>query len=613
MRRLSFALLVLLASAAHGDEATAIVDRWAAAIGGIEKVRAIDTIHRVGDARDDGTAGVRDEWITRSFARRELVDHGRDQTLDVFDGKTAWRRDWNGFVERLDGVDVKREVDWAILHGFGALTGAAGAPELVSENTIRFHPKGGLPLTFVIDKQTGLPDRAEMPSFDGVMTIAFSDWREVDGVRIPFTEVQQSGPTKNELHLRSVDLHPKETVAFTKPEAGPNDTFFLAKQQFERVPFNFDNNHIMILGTVNGVGPIWLLVDTGSPFTVLNTSRLAELHVKPYGGLQTIGGGESETGGAWAENVTYRIGDVELRNQHAAVIELKGLETLYGMPVGAILGFDFLSRFVIEIDYAHKRLTLYPRGHATAAVHGAHVPLVMQGEQPYFDGSIRVGGETIPSWFILDVGAAETITFTTPFIAAHQLLDRAGDKAREVHHVAAPDVAAFAPTNVRGVIDAVTIGNVTLPHVFVNLSVAKRGAYTSPAFDGNIGETILSRFPRVILDYGRSEMILEPGPETTKRTHERRTFGLTLIATGNDFTTFNVTAVGPDSPAAKGGFQKGDVITAIDNEPASRFNLAGVKSVLTAEGTRHVFTVKRGAENVDLPVTVAQIPLSGLQ
>jgi hypothetical protein len=34
------------------------------------------------------------------------------------------------------------------------------------------------------------------------MTIAFSDWRDVNGVSIPFLEARETGPTKSELHLR---------------------------------------------------------------------------------------------------------------------------------------------------------------------------------------------------------------------------------------------------------------------------------------------------------------------------------------------------------------------------------------------------------------------------
>src|SRR5260221_10112021 len=493
MRRSAF-LILLLATTARADDASSLLARWVTAAGGAERIAMVDVIHRTGEASDAGTHGTRDEWVTRAPARRELVDHGHDQWLTVFDGKVAWQRDWNGFVAPLDGYDVKREQALALLHGFGLLTEAAGAPEPAGENTLRFHPPGGLPLTVVLDPATGLPARAELPSFDGKLTVTFADWREVDGLHVAFSETSTTGPSKSELHLTSVELHPSRQVSFTRPENGPNDAFFLRGQGRQVVPFNFDNNHIMILATVNGAGPIWFLVDTGADHNYLNHSRLAELHLQSYGALQTIVGGEQSTGGSYAEHVTVRIGDVKLRDQHAGVLELRGLEKLYGMPMAGLLGYDFLSRFVVDIDYAHRQLVLYDRAHDTSKEPGARVHLVMQGEQPYLDGSIRVGDETIKSWFILDVGAADTMTFTTPFIAAHQLLERAGDKARNVLHVAAPDVEAYAPTNVRGLVDAITLGSISVPHVPVNFSVAKNGAYTSPAFDGNVGETLLSRF-----------------------------------------------------------------------------------------------------------------------
>jgi hypothetical protein len=163
---------------------------------------------------------------------------------------------------------------------------------------------------------------------------------------------------KIEMHLQSIDFHPRNVPSFARPDDGPSDAFFLRRQKSEVVPFNFDNNHIMILATVNGVGPIWFLVDTGADVNYINQSRIAELHMQPYGALQTIGGGEKSIGGSFVEHVTIRIGDVELRDQHASVLELKGLEKLYGMPMGGLLGFDFLSRFVVDIDYVHRTLTL---------------------------------------------------------------------------------------------------------------------------------------------------------------------------------------------------------------------------------------------------------------
>ena len=560
---------------------------------------AADVVHRVFTTDEDGMPGTREEWDTLTMQRREVVAHEHDQTVTVYNGREGWRRDWNGFVETLAGSDRRRQADIALLE---TCTLPAAAQTVMPASSL---------LDITRNPATGLPSKATMPSFDGTLTVTFADWKKVDGADFPFTETWTTGPNTTTAHLQSVEII--KDIDLAPPKPGPNDAFFLrAHATAETLPFNFDNNHIMVQARVNGSVPIWFLVDTGANYTVINTSRLDELHLSTYGGMKTIGGGSAAASGAYVEHATYRLGEVELRDQHAAVLELKGLEKLYGMPMGGILGFDFLSRFVVDIDYVAQTLTLRPRSFDTTKLPGTHVPLVMQGEQPYLWGSITVKGEKIQSWFILDVGAADTITFTTPFIAKHELLERAGDPEKAVRKFAASDVEAFNPTNIRGLIDAVTIGDVTLPHVFVNLSAAKAGAYTSPAFDGNIGETILARFAHVILDYGRSAMILQTRPSTTRPFEERRGYGMSIVAGSPDLHQFTITAVGASSAAAKAGFQKGDVITAIDETPAAKLDLAAVQRVFRADGTQHEVVVRRGADEVTIHAAVTTAPISKL-
>src|SRR5205085_8667454 len=128
--------------------------------------------------------------------------------------------------------------------------------------------------------------------------------------------------------------------------------------------------------------------------------------------------------------------------------------------------------------------------------------------------------------------------------------------------------------------------------------------YTSPAFDGNIGETMLSRFAHVILDYGRNAMILQTGPSTTRPFEERRSYGLSVVAGSPDLHQFTITAVGASSAAATAGFQKGDVITAVDNVPAAELDLAAVQRIFRADGTQHDVVVRRGADEVKIHAAV---------
>ena len=108
-------------------------------------------------------------------------------------------------------------------------------------------------------------------------------------------------------------------------------------------------------------------------------------------------------------------------------------------------------------------------------------------------------------------------------------------------------------------------------------------------------------------------MILQPRPSTTRPFEERKTFGMTIIAGSPDLHHFTISAVGADSAAAAAGFQKSDVITAIDGSPAARWNLAGIRNVFTSEGTQHEVVVTRGAQDVTIHATIAMTPVSGLR
>jgi hypothetical protein len=294
------------------------------------------------------------------------------------------------------------------------------------------------------------------------------------------------------------------------------------------------------------------------------------------------------------------------------VLSLAGLEKVFGMPLGGILGYDFISRFVIAIDYEKQTITFYPANYRYRG-RGVAAPFFMQGQQPYMKTSITVKGETIPALFILDVGAADTLTLTTPFVKEHNLVELAGEKRRDSRTLAGSEKEFFGGTTLRGLVEQMVFGGFMLNHIPVNLSLGTRGAYASPFFSGNIGEAILSRFERVWLDYPRNRLILEPGPEVGAPFPEHRSFGLTLLSDGPDLNIFRVTEVMQDSPAQKAGFEKGDVIAGVDSTAANQMTLGELRELLSQDGTQHVFAVKRENEELKLPVPVEEVPISNIQ
>lgn len=594
-----------------------LISQWADAIGGFARVAQVKVIYREQQSNEDGLPGIRQEWSTSDLRDRQNIDHAQDQSQIVLNRDRAWLHDWNGKTQILHGDDLRRQVSLAVLHSFAALQGQAGAATFLGSDPatkahiVQLHPENGYPITIYLDSASHLPIKAEMPGFDGSEAITFSDWREVDGIKIPFSEKRQDPVKTTELKLRKVVFNPNEEVSFAEPSSTEHDAFFVMDPSQAGVTFNFENHHILVPATVNGVGPIYFIFDTGSDYNYINSNRLDQFHVKTYGTLQTEGGANT-TQGAYIQSINLRVGGVELRGQHAGTLPMEGLEKVMGVPLGGLLGYDFISRFVVVVDYARNRLEFSDPKTFHYQGTGAAIPLLMQSSEPYLDESITEKGRRIPALFVLDAGAFDTINLTSGFVKAHNLVELAGDPNAKPKTRPGTEKEFFGATMIRGLIDEVHLGPFTFYRVIGGLSVGTHGAYASNAFSGTIGQGIYSRFNRMILDYSRDRVILEPGPKLDEPFHERRSFGLTILAEGSDLKTFRVAGVTPGSPAEKAGFNKSDIISAVDLQSASDLSIAKLDEILQGNGTHHDFTVRRGNIEMKIPATITTVPISGL-
>jgi hypothetical protein len=373
------------------------------------------------------------------------------------------------------------------------------------------------------------------------------------------------------------------------------------------IPFEFDSAHIILQASLNGRPPIGWILDTGADEECINAPRLAQYGLKTYGQTITTGGGGSADYG-YATGATFTLPGVELRNQHVAVLDQTGLERALGVPLGGILGYDFISRFVIEIDYDKKLLTLHDPKSWTYRGGGFSVGVTFDNGIPFTHGTVSVPGkEDIPAFFVVDFGAAETMTLTSPFVKANDL-EHLAQTGAAVNRSAGLENQFFTQNNVRGRIQRLKLGPLTAENIPINMSVNTKGAYASTNFSGTVGESLYRRY-HVFLDYPGHRVIFEPTAEADKPFPERRTFGLTVLASGADLHTYPVTAVRADSPAEQAGFKKGDVIAAFDGQPASEFTLGQLRLWLTHEGEHHQVQVARGSETVTIPVEVQLVSL----
>lgn len=123
------------------------------------------------------------------------------------------------------------------------------------------------------------------------------------------------------------------------------------------VEFRLVSNLIVVDAELNGVKKP-LIVDTGASHTVLDTRTAAELGLDPGEKARGVGAqGPVEATMGTLESIS--VGTASLNDVSFGKVDLS---TICGgeieESIGGILGFNFLSRFKIGIDYEAQVLTL---------------------------------------------------------------------------------------------------------------------------------------------------------------------------------------------------------------------------------------------------------------
>jgi C-terminal processing protease CtpA/Prc len=131
------------------------------------------------------------------------------------------------------------------------------------------------------------------------------------------------------------------------------------------------------------------------------------------------------------------------------------------------------------------------------------------------------------------------------------------------------------------------------------------GLRTDPASVGLVGTDVLRNF-NVVFDYARERLYLRPSREFSRHFIYDAT-GLRLRAAPPRFSPPVVGGIVVSSPAARAGFEIGDVIVRIDGQATAKLTLEEVRGLLRLPGRQHVVTVRRNAKTIDLTLTTKEL------
>lgn len=370
------------------------------------------------------------------------------------------------------------------------------------------------------------------------------------------------------------------------------DLKFASGQSARRIPFEFVGKHIYLRARVNDSQPLWFLLDTGAAASYFDAQHAQALGL----GVQ----GESIT-------VAISFPGVRLLKQKFSVQPL-GFWTYDGHAVDGMLGYDFISRFVIAIDYVNRRIDLFNPQSYRHLGSGEVIPLIMLeddsgGKVPLVRARImQYGGGPIEGRFIADTGVRSALSFNSPFVEANKLLQ---SKQKTIQAALGGGAMVRESTQPVGRVPKVQLGSFTFRNPIAIFFQDKKGVLASPEFDGVIGGEILRRF-KVVFDYSRQQMILEPNVHLSEP-DEYDMSGVLLIAEGKDFKILQVKQVIENSPATDADLRAGDVILALNDRRVEKLTLEQVRRMFRKEGRSYLLSIARGDEKMHVTIRLRRL------
>jgi outer membrane lipoprotein-sorting protein len=223
-------------TAEEGAKAVALLDRVVAAKGGIEKLRTLKTIIATQTVISQTPTGPTNFDTTNYI---QYPDRLRIETktsdganVQAFDGEQVWVKDQRGVREQPDAVG--RQVRTSLRRDVVALLVAAKAgtltprilPDVKNEagrvdHVLELSAPDLNPIVLYVDPESGLIDKLAFVDDAPTRPLVeerFSDYRQIDGIQIPFQGMRKIGSQSVERRTTDVKVNtPIDPSLFKRP------------------------------------------------------------------------------------------------------------------------------------------------------------------------------------------------------------------------------------------------------------------------------------------------------------------------------------------------------------------------------------------------------------
>ena len=380
------------------------------------------------------------------------------------------------------------------------------------------------------------------------------------------------------------------TNLYTQEEFVLPQSKFITKFSFTQL----SGGIILLRATIDDIkDSLNFVLDTGSGGISLDSTTVAAFGFKRSKSDKTIRGIAGIKNVEFTNNHTLRMTGINVENLDFHINDYDLLTSVYGVKIDGIIGFSFLRRYIININYDDLKIEIYSPG-TIKYPRGGYLLKPNFSSLAYLPASV-FDERQIFNQFIFDTGAGLCMLISEDFVADSALL-----KKKNKRYQTQTEGIGGKKTMDMTVIKQVQIGTYKFKKVPIYIFKDDFNVTNYPLLGGLIGNDLLRRF-NVVLNYPEQSIYLKPN------THFNEAFdysytGLGIYQIENDVTVIDII---PNSPGDKAGFKIGDQILSIDNVFSK--NIQVFKNALQNAGNKIRILILRDRVPVILALKVKNI------
>lgn len=335
------------------------------------------------------------------------------------------------------------------------------------------------------------------------------------------------------------------------------------------------------------------ILDTGSGGISLDSSTAADIKLKTVPSDRTIRGIAGSMLVRFAYNQTLRLPGLTVDSLNFHINDYDILTSAYGEKIDGIIGYSFLSRYIVKVDYDSSKIHVftkgsikYPRGGFMLKPQLQFIPILTLQVKDARELSAR---------YYFDTGAGMCFLMSSDFVNDSAVIG----KRRKWYATQAEGLGGKAPMK-QGVVKQLKLGPYKFRNVPTYIFDDEYNVTQYPSVGGLIGNDLLRRF-NLIINYDRPEIHMMPNSHF-KDVFDYAYTGLGMYVVEGEILVIDVM---PGSPAEQAGFKPEDLIVAVQNNFSK--NIQTYKNLMQTPGEKLKILVLREGGPIVLTLKVKNI------